>query len=85
MRFSIMQKLFFHLNECGASVLDEEGVEVGDLSQARLRALREARQIMSADVAAGKLCLDCHIFVTDDRGATLLVVPFREALEIRGS
>jgi hypothetical protein len=53
-------------------------------ADARLRAIREARSIMSSEVAAGKLCLSCHIRVEDARGATLLTVPFREALEVTG-
>ena len=53
-------------------------------ADARLRAIREARSIMSSEVAAGKLCLSCHICVEDAQGATLLTVPFSEALEISG-
>jgi hypothetical protein len=79
-----MQKLFFHLHECGTTIVDDEGVEVESLADARLRALREARSIMSSEVAAGKLCLSCRISVEDAQGATLMIIPFREALEITG-
>jgi hypothetical protein len=79
-----MQKLFFHLHEGDTVVVDEEGAEVESLADARLRALREARSIMSAEVAAGQLCLSCHISVEDAQGAALLTVPFSEALEITG-
>jgi hypothetical protein len=79
-----MQKLFFHLHEGDTVIVDEEGAEVESLADARLRALREVRSIMSSEVAAGKLCLSCHISVEDGQGATLLTVPFREALEISG-
>ena len=81
---NIMHRLFFHLHEGGAVVVDEEGAEVPSLVEARLIALREARSIMSADVAAGKLCLSCHICVEDAQGTTLLTVPFSDALEISG-
>ncbi len=79
-----MPKLFFHLHECGTVVPDEEGVELESLADARLRAVREARAIMSSEVAAGRLCLTCHICVADAQGSTLLTVTFREALEITG-
>jgi hypothetical protein len=79
-----MQTLFFHLHECGSVIVDEEGSEVEDLAEARMRAIRGARSIMSSEVAAGKLCLSCHISVEDARGATLLTVPFREALDLAG-
>jgi hypothetical protein len=79
-----MPKLFFHLHECGEVIFDEEGTEVGSLAEARARALRGARSIMSSEVAAGKLCLSCHISVEDAQGTILFNVPFRDALEITG-
>jgi hypothetical protein len=79
-----MPKLYFHLHGCGSVVVDEEGAEVESLSDARRRAIREARSIMSSEVAAGKLCLSCHIRVEDAQGAALMTVTFREALEITG-
>lgn len=79
-----MQRLYFHLHECGEAVRDEEGAEVESLAEARVRGLREARSIMSAEVAAGKLCLSCHISVEDGQGTILLTIPFREALSISG-
>ena len=84
MRSTPMERLYFHLHECGETVIDDEGAEVESLAHARLRALHEARSIMSSEVASGKLCLSCHISVEDAHGATLLIVPFREALEISG-
>jgi hypothetical protein len=79
-----MQKLFFHLHECGTVVIDEEGVELDSLADARVRAIREARSIMSSEAAAGKLCLSCHIRVEDAQGETLMTVLFREALKVTG-
>jgi hypothetical protein len=77
-----MQRLFFHLHECGETVIDEEGAEVESLAEARAVALRAARSIMSSEVVAGKLCLSCDISVEDDQGKILLTIPFREALTI---
>jgi hypothetical protein len=79
-----MQKLFFHLHECGTVIIDEDGAEVESLADAHLRAVRDARSIMSAEVAAGKLCLSCHISVEDAQGAALLTISFRDTLEISG-
>lgn len=79
-----MPKLFFHLHECGTVLLDEEGMEVDSLSEARRHALRNACSIMSSEVAAGKLCLSCQIVVEDAQGTPLVTVPFCEALEITG-
>jgi hypothetical protein len=79
-----MQKLYFHLHECGETVIDEEGTEVDSLEEARVVALRAARSIMGSEVAAGKLCLSCHISVESAHGMIVMTVPFREALNISG-
>lgn len=84
MRWATMLKLFFHLHECGTEIIDEEGVEVESLKDARLHAIRDERSIMSSEVRAGKLCLSCHISVDDAHGANVMTVTFREALEITG-
>jgi hypothetical protein len=79
-----MRRLYFHLHECGETITDDEGAEVEGLAEAQVRALREARSIMSGEVAAGRLCLSCHISVEDAQGTVLLTIPFREALTISG-
>ena len=77
-----MKRLFFHLHECGTVFVDEEGAELESLADARLRALADARSIMSSEVAAGRLCLSCHIRVEDEQGKVLLTVRFADAVEI---
>ena len=83
-RLAIVQKLFFHLHEGDAVLIDEEGADLESLHDARIRALQDARSIMSSEVAAGKLCLSCYIRVEDAQGSTLMTVTFREALEVTG-
>lgn len=77
-------RYFFHLHECGATIADEEGVELADVAAVRARALREARAMMAAEVSEGRLCLGCAIEVTDAAGARVLSLPFREAVTISG-
>ena len=46
--------------------------------------MRGARAIMADEVTKGRLCLSCHIRVTNAIGTTVMVLPFREALEVSG-
>ncbi len=79
-----MARYFFHLYECGTLVADEEGRECPDLNAARSQALTEAREIMSAEVKGGRLCVGCRVDVVDESGMLLLSLPFKEALGITG-
>lgn len=79
-----MPRFYFQLNECGKVLSDPEGVEMRDLDEARARAVIEARTIMCAEVAEGRLCLSCSIEVRDAGGLAVLDVPFREAVRVSG-
>ena len=70
-----MPRYFFHLNECGQVTRDEEGREIAIEADVRLLAIEEARTIMAAEVARGKLCLACHIEVEDESGARFVLRP----------
>ena len=71
---------FFNLHECGTVLEDEEGRELPDLDTARATAVADARAIMCAEVAEGRLCLSCSIVVRDAAGQEVLTVPFKDAL-----
>ena len=79
-----MSRFYFHLHECGTVCTDEEGFELAGLGEARTQAIAAARDVMSEEVLHGRLCLSCHIEIADSAGATLLVVPFRDALTLSG-
>lgn len=79
-----MARYYFHLHECGRIIHDDEGSELPTLDAARDRAVREARAIMSAEVAQGRLCLGCNIEVLDVRGRLAANIPFKEALALSG-
>lgn len=79
-----MTRFYFNLHECGHCTPDEEGVLLADLDAARHKAVAEARAIMSAEVAEGRLCLSCNIEVLGDDGRPAINVPFAEALAVSG-
>lgn len=76
--------LYFNLDECGSVTADAEGREVPDLATAHALALKAAREVMCAELAEGRLCLACHIEVTDDRGDPVLHLRFRDAVTVSG-
>jgi len=80
-----MPRYFFNLYECGTLLHDEEGREVDDPGQLHALAMKEARQLMSDEVARGELCLSCRIEVLDADQRPVLILPFKEALKITGA
>lgn len=79
-----MTRYFFNLYECGRVTMDEEGLLLATVPEARRRAIDEARAIMCAEVKEGRLCLNCNIEVVDDHGALAVNVPFKDALHVEG-
>ena len=79
-----MARFFFHLHECGKTLIDEEGRELPDLEAARFRAMQGARDLMCGEIEQGRLCLGCSIEVTDESGASVLTLAFRDAVRITG-
>lgn len=79
-----MERYFFHLHECGTHIPDDEGRGLAGMEEARSEAIKAARDVMSAEVQAGRLCLGCRIDVKDGNGRLVLTVPFSDALTISG-
>ena len=77
-----MAYYYLDLHECGDITVDDEGAEFADLGEARHKAVAAARDVMSSEVAAGKLCLGCAIVIRDRRGEKVLAVPFAEAVAV---
>ncbi len=78
-----MKRYFFHLDECGVVADDDVGHSLSCLEEAREKGVAAARDIMSADVRQGKLCLDAYILI-EESGAEVARVHFKKALEITG-
>ena len=74
----------FHLNLRNASVKadDEEGVDVADMDAARDQAIAGIRGFLSHEVITGKLDLRGQIDITDESGASVMIVPFSDAVTV---
>ena len=77
-----MTRFFFHLHECGALTVDEEGKELPDLAAARHHAENAARHIMCAELVDGDLCLKCYIEIENRDDGTRTTVLFRDVIHI---
>jgi uncharacterized protein DUF6894 len=74
----------FHLNLSNASVKakDEEGVDVADMGAARDQAIAGIRGFLSHEVIKGTLDLRGQIDITDESGASVMIVPFSDAVTV---
>jgi hypothetical protein len=73
---------FFHLYNDAISC-DEEGQDLPDRSAARQRALDYARDMAAVMVKEGNLDLAHRIEVTDQEGAVVETLFFRDAIHIK--
>ena len=77
-----MPLYFFHIQEGGDVLYDEDGSDHPDLEAAREEAIEGIRQIISAAVLVGNpLRLERRMLVDDQAGHTLLKVTFREVVD----
>lgn len=78
-----MPHYFFHLHNDIIS-MDEEGVDLPDLEEARANGVREAREMMLEMVAEGRINFSHRIDIADDKGAVIDSVMFAEAVTVEG-
>lgn len=77
-----MAHFYFHLFNDVVS-RDDEGLELTDVAAAMRHAAASAREMAAQSVREGHLVLDHHIDVTDDEGAMVGTVHFRDVVEVR--
>ena len=78
-----MPRYFFDLhNDIDAQ--DDEGRELPDVDTVVAEALKEARQLIKASIDdTGRIDLRHHIHVRDDRGETVFVIHFEDAVTVQ--
>lgn len=79
-----MARFFFDLQECGTVIEDDEGSEFVGADDAHAYAIKAASSIMMAEVADGRLCLDCCIIARSECRNPVCQVWFREAIQLSG-
>jgi hypothetical protein len=78
-----MPRYYFHLYN-DVVTTDDEGVELSDLAAAREHAIEEARVMVCESVKKGHVNLEHRVTVTDETGANVLAITFREAFMLDG-
>ena len=73
---------FFHLDEGGSLVMDDEGQDLLDVAAAHEQAIRAARDVLAAEVLGGRWPSTWCVYVEDAEGQRLFEVPLREAVEV---
>ncbi len=77
-----MPRFFFHLHNDVES-RDGEGTILPDLSAARTEAIKGAREVIGEEIRArGKLHLSHWVEVENESGQQVIVVPFRECVDV---
>ena len=79
-----MPRYYFHLEEGGSRITDDEGLSLPDATAAQAEAVKGARSIMASEVLNGTLPLAATLIVEDDAGAPIAALPFRDAVLIDG-
>lgn len=78
-----MQRYFFNVYN-DVDVIDDEGLELPDLSAAKDEAIRGARGMMADHILAGRpVSLSHRIEVADADGKVMASMPFRELITIK--
>ncbi|MBW8910919.1 MAG: hypothetical protein JF564_03275 [Sphingomonas sp.] len=77
-----MPRYYFHYRCDSMDLEDEEGVKLRDDEAASEQALRSARDILAAEVRAGRLTLDHLIVVERDGGVPVLTLSLGEAVGV---
>ena len=71
----------FHMEDKGRTIVDREGIELGDLDEAREEAVAAARQLISEHVLRGRAANGRRFVITDEGGTVLAKVSFNETID----
>ena len=71
---------FFHIHDGTSIIEDFDGTDLPDLTAARVEALASARDLLADRVRAGQVVDGQHFEITDESGAIVGKVMFKDAL-----
>ena len=75
-----MPRYYFHVCNGSGLTRDEAGQFLGSSEDARLVAVRAAREMMAGDVKEGEVDLSAYISVEDEHGTCLFKVRFGDSV-----
>jgi len=71
-----MPRFYFHTRRGQMTVLDQEGVDLPDITDAEDEAKRRAQAIVASEAPKGVPVTNGKIIVDDDNGQTVFEFPF---------
>ena len=84
MRSECVPRFYFHVFD-DLDARDEEGVELGNLDEAKAYATYAARHLMAETLkVGGTISLDHRIIVQDEHNSVVATLRFRDAVVIEG-
>jgi hypothetical protein len=75
-----MGRFYFHLQADGQIVLDDDGVDLPDLSAAEHEAILAARELLAEAIMCGRPDVPEAFVIADEEGRALAIVPFTAVL-----
>ena len=79
----IVPKFFFHIRGPDAFIEDDVGVELRDIDHVKAEAQQGARDIVAADLRAGRMIDHQSFEICDERGEIVLVLAFRDMVLLK--
>lgn len=79
-----MPQFYLHIHNAHGDAEDDEGSDASSLAEAREKAIKGIRSLLSSEVANGQMNLRGRIDISDQSGKVLLSVPFKDAVTITG-
>jgi hypothetical protein len=76
-----MPRYFFNIVDHDRTHVDPQGVELASLDEVRHEAIVSAREMMSEAVLRGGAANGRQFVVTDESGAVVAEIPFKDAIE----
>jgi hypothetical protein len=76
----VIMRCYFNLVDGYQKILDHDGIEVFDLDQARMQALKAIAELLEEDEEAQDDWRNWTLEVTNDRGAILFTIPLNGIL-----
>jgi CRP-like cAMP-binding protein len=76
----LVPRYFFNIRNGNGLTEDEEGRDFPDVRAARAEALKGVRSIVAEEVKEGQLDLAGRLEITDESGASIEDIPFKDAL-----
>lgn len=78
-----MPLYFFYLRDGADTLIDEEGMDLAGFEEAKVEALRQARDIISHEARRGRIDLCQRVDVVDAEGATIYSLKFVDAVDVQ--